>query len=136
MRALLAPSLQLSLVGRLTATNPMRRLEAAQVKHWEVILSLWGVRGEEVEVRIGLRANWPNRELDTISRESFAALSRTLSACSSWCCVHTSHWKYLLISWDRTKQKRGKKVGKEESLSMSTSVQNEDFDATRLTRLC
>lgn len=65
MRAPLAPSLLLSLQGRLIATSQTHRLEAAPVKLWAVTLSLSGVRGGEVEVRIGLGAKRPTRELDT-----------------------------------------------------------------------
>jgi hypothetical protein len=65
MRAPLALSLLSSLVGRLTATSRMRRLEVAQGKHWVETLSLLGVKGGEVEVRIGLGAKRPSRELDT-----------------------------------------------------------------------
>ena len=61
MRALLAPSLLLPLVGRLTAMSLMHRLEVAQDRPWEATLSLLGVRGGEVEVRIGLDALQPSR---------------------------------------------------------------------------
>ena len=61
MRARLVLSLLSPLAGRLIATNRMHRLEVAQDKPWVGILSLLGVRGGEVEVRIGLGALQPSR---------------------------------------------------------------------------
>ena len=62
MQALLAPSLLLPLVGRLTATSRMHRSEVAQAKPWEAILSLQGARegGAGALIELGAKQTTSN----------------------------------------------------------------------------